>query len=304
MFQPICPSPPFLPQWRTVVKLAGVAALLLCACSKQNEAGGANSPQVPVTKEDQLIAQARAALGPEDKLLAVKTLSLSGKVFDDKDQLLGTIQFIFKKPAHQRSEFHAAGKVAVIEGSNGLEGWLLTSDTAGKLKFTVTKAGPETDNVYTAMENLYFYRATELVRGSEVTSEGPISYRNNPCWKVSFHYPDSVTYVRYFDKTTGELRGTILQPSGTEFVEEGKQTIAGLTFPTMLHNYTKDGDLTQTVKFDKIVVNAPIDDRVFEMPSLIALRAAVEKAAAAGKAATTPSQTTAQPLPALPSATK
>jgi outer membrane lipoprotein-sorting protein len=304
MSRPVCPSIHFLPQWRTTVKLAGVAALLLCACSKQHGAAGADSPKVPITKEDKLIAQARTALGPEDKLLAVQTLTMTGKVFDEKDHLLGTIQFLFKKPAHQRSEFHSAGQAGVIEGSNGIEGWMLVSDKTGDLKLTITKAAAEMQNVYTAVENLYFYRAAELVRGSEVTSEGPVTYRNYPCWKVSFHYPDSITYVRYFDQATGELRGTILLPAGTEFVEEGKRTVDGIVFPTMLHNYTKDGDLTQTVKFDSLTVNTPIDDRVFEMPSLIALRAASAKAKAAAATAT-PSQSTAnQMFPALPAAAK
>jgi hypothetical protein len=287
-----------------------LATLLLCACSKQDGSGAAgspaDSPKTPVTKQDQLIAQARAALGPEDKLLAVQTLALTGKVFDEKNQLLGTLQILFKKPARQRSDFHASSTALVIECSNGLEGWILTTDKAGNFQFNVLKAPAEAENVYTAMENLYFYRATELVRGSEVTSEGPVTYRNKPSWKVSFHYPDSVTYVRYFDQASGQLNGTILLPNGTEFVEEGKKTVNGIVFPTTLHSYTKDGVLTQTIKFESIVVNAPIENRVFEMPSLITLQAAEAKAKAAAAAKAAPSQSTAtiQPLPPLPSGTQ
>jgi hypothetical protein len=104
------------------------------------------------------------------------------------------------------------------------------------------------------------------------------------------------------------LRGTVLLPTQTEFVEEGKKIVAGITFPTELQNYTKDGQLTQTIKFESIKVNTPIDDRVFEMPSLIALRAAAAKAMATNQAPTPTTKPTPssafQPLPAFPSATK
>jgi len=289
-----------LPLWRRAVScLAVLVALLVCSCSKSEApaaaASPANSPKVAVTKEDQLIAQARAALGAEDKLLAVQSLKMTGKIFDGKNQVVGVIQFLFKKPARQRSDFRSTTQGSVIEASNGLEGWMVTSDKPGDLKFNIIKPPMETQNIYTAMENLYFYRATELVRGSEIASEGPVTYRNSTCWKVSFHYPDSITYLRYFDKTTGDLRGTVLMPNGAEFVEEGKKTVAGIAFPSALHNYAPDGTLTQTVQFDSIEVNAPIDDRAFEMPSLITLR----EAAAASKAAATsaPSQppVTSQP---------
>jgi outer membrane lipoprotein-sorting protein len=299
-----CPSGSLLPQWRIPAKAVLLAALLVSACSKSATPNAADTPKTPVTQEDRLIAQARAALGPEDKLLAVQTLRLRGQIFDTKNQLGGSIEFLFKKPAHQRSEFQTTTQDKVIECSNGVEGWMASSEKAGQMKFSIMKAPTETQNIYTSLENLYFYRATELVRGAEVTSEGPVTYRNNLCWKVSFHYPNDMIYVRYFDKTTGELRGTVVQPNGAEFVEEGKMMVAGIAFPTQLQNYTSDGKLTQTVKFTSIEVNAPMDDKVFEMPSLIALRAEAAKEEAASKAPATtaaPSQTTSiQPLPALP----
>ena len=84
MSLPIRSLTPFLPRWRAIVKLAGLAGVLFCACSKHNGSSAADSSGNPskdlASKENTLIAQARAALGPEDKLLAVQTLAMTGKI--------------------------------------------------------------------------------------------------------------------------------------------------------------------------------------------------------------------------------
>jgi hypothetical protein len=98
------------------------------------------------------------------------------------------------------------------------------------------------------------------------------------------------------------LRGTVLNPIGAEFVEEGDTTVDGIIFPAVLHEYNKSGDLVQSIKFDKIMVNQPLSDGLFEMPSLTDLY----KSATAAKPKTTatpppPASAATPPPPLLPS---
>jgi hypothetical protein len=264
------------------VVLPGLVALLAGGCGKAAPAG----PVIPANASpaEQVIIKARYALGPEKKLAGVSSLVLAGKVTDSKNQPLAQILIIFKKPARQHSEIRTADQTTYIQGSDGLEGWTLHIDQNNSKALAVLKSPEEMQNTYTSMENLYFFRAFEHVRGATVSLEGEAQYRGFPCWKISFHYPDSFTYVRYIDRTTNQLRGTVLDPVGDEFVEEGALTVNGIVFPKTLRSYNKNGDLLQTIQFDKIIVNQPLDDRLFAMPLLTDL---VKSGSAAKPKATT-----------------
>ncbi len=270
---------------------AGVAALaMLAACSKDNKtateetSGAAPAATTLGEPEQRIITQARAAVGPEAKLNAVNAVLLTGKIVDDKNADLGTIVLLFQKPGKQHTELHMANQT-LIQGSDGVVGWVMSVDKNGSKTMSVLKAPDEMQNLYTTMENLYFYRAADRVKGSVVHYEGDVDYRGTKAHKISFQYPNSITYVRYFDSVTGKLLGTVMLPSGSEVVENGTTQIEGINFPAALSNYNKDGKLTQGIKFDKITVNPKIDPKakIFDLPDMVALA----KAAAAAKSAAT-----------------
>jgi len=281
------------------VCLAVFLTLLVGGCGKGTNA----APAIPAnaTPEERAIIQARAALGPEDKLTAVNTLVLAGNITDSKNAQVGQILLLFKKPARQRSEIRAPDQSIAIQGSDGVEGWSLSIDKNNNKKIAVLKSAEEIQNVYMSMENLYFYRATERIIGATVTNNGDAQYRDTACWKVTFHYPNNLNYVRYLDRSTGQLRGTVLDPLGAEFVEEGEKVVDGIKFPVTLHTYTKDGQLAQNIKFDKILVNQPLDDRLFDQPLLTDLYKMAPVAKPAGTAAPAPAaKPAAKPAAAPP----
>jgi len=297
-------------RFRTLAGGAAFALLMLPACSKEetsatSAATGSVARPAPVipanaTPAERLILQGRAALGPEDKLNAVTALELSGQVMDDKNQVLGQVTIWFKKPARQRSEMHTATGETVIQGSDGVQGWVLAVDKNDHKRLSVMVAAEEMQNNFMTVENLYFFRGTEHVTGASVTADGDAKFHDATCAKVSFHYPGNFTYVRYFDPASGKLRGTVLEPAGTEFIEEGETTVSGIVFPQVLRSYTKEGQLTQVIKFEKVIVNQPVDDRMFDSPSLISLYAASPAAAtAAGTSPSAkPATSSAAPMPA------
>jgi len=250
----------------SLAALAALTALLAGGCGKSGTAG----PAIPAnaTPEERAILTARSALGPEDKLTAVNTLVMAGVIIDSNNQPAGQVILLFKKPARQRSEMRAADQTIILQGSDGIEGWMLSIDKKNNRNVSVLKAPQETQNIYMSMENLYFYRATEHVTGASVTMDGDVQYHDAACWKVSFHYPNNFTYVRYIDRANGQLHGTVLEPVGAEFIEQGNLVVDGINFPQVLRSYNKNGQLAQTIQFQKILVNQPLDDRLFNMPSL------------------------------------
>ncbi|HTB62574.1 MAG TPA: hypothetical protein VK737_03205 [Opitutales bacterium] len=263
---------------------AALAALLVSGCGK-GSATALSALPANATPLERAIAQARTALGPDDKLDAVNSLVMAGTITDANSQPMGQVVLMFKKPARSRTELRAPDQTLKIQGSDGIEGWMVTVDKNNGKTLTILNGKDELQNVYESIENLYFYHGPERVRGTTVNLDGDAQYHDAACEKVSFQYPESLTYVRYFDHATGKLRGTVVEPLGEEFVEEGEATVNGIIFPKVLKSYDKDGKLINTVKFEKIAVNAPLDDRLFATPSLMDLYAPAPKATSTDGAA-------------------
>jgi hypothetical protein len=225
---------------------------------------GVRAADAPPTV-DQIIAQARSVLGTEDKLNGLQTLVLSGEILDDKQQPIASATLMFKKPRSQRTELSTPDHYFDVTATDGVQGWREATDKDGHKRLAIL-GPPDLDTfIYTGMENLYFYRATQHVLGAEVTSDGEADFHGVKCWKVHFQYPDSIDFIRYFDTTTGDLRGSSIPSQGTEVIESGKTTEAGITFAAAVTNIDKDGK-AQTFKITKIEVNQPLDDKLFDVP--------------------------------------
>jgi len=291
-------------------RCAMLALLLLPACSKDEKSATTDTgpapaavhpaPVIPAnaTPLERVILLARSALGPDDKLNTVTSLELTGNVTDDKNQPFGQLVIMFKKPARMRSEVQTANG-RMIQGSDGVAGWEFDVDKNSNSRNAVMPARDELQNIYETLENLYFYRGTEHVTGSSATVDGDAQYRGAASTKVTFHYPNNIDYVRYFNPASGKLLGTVLAPEGTEFVEEGEAVVNGITFPKILHEYAKDGQLVRTIVFEKVIVNPPLDDRLFDQPSLIATMASSPGPAGSSSAA----KSTGNPPASRPAAT-
>lgn len=303
------PSPlSALRPWASV-GFALFGTLLLPACSKDGKAAAPSTPPAsappPATAipanaspAERIILQARAALGSESNLTGVTTLELTGTVSDSKNQLVGQLAIMFKKPARMRSEIQTPN-LHMIQGSDGVAGWEFDTDKDNHKKNAVMPSKDEQQNIFETLENLYFFRGSEHVTGASVTVDGQMDYRGIACSKLTFHYPGDVTYVRYFNRATGKLVSTILEPTGVEFIEEGEYLAGGIVFPKSLRQYSKDGQLTQTINFDKVIVNQPLDDRLFEQPSLIASFAAPTASANSAAAGSKPAGSPAAPVPTI-----
>ncbi|MGA2052547.1 MAG: hypothetical protein ABSH19_04470, partial [Opitutales bacterium] len=138
---------------------------------------------------------------------------------------------------------------------------------------------------------LYFFRGPLQTRGGIITLDGPADFHGAQCWKVSFKYYDGLTFSRYFDQQTGALRGTVTDLGHTEIIESGKLLAGGIAFPDTIQSYS-DGKLVRTMKFSHILVNEPISDSVFEVPSASVLLPTPNETAPAGSP-----DTSAAPVP-------
>jgi outer membrane lipoprotein-sorting protein len=215
-----------------------------------------------------VVARARAVYGTEASLDGLTTLQYFGTMYDDKDQPAGSVVLQFKKPASQRSEYTTPTETQ-IEGTDGYEGWALKIDQNGRKGMAIIQPPQLTAYINSSFENLFFFRGPLQRRGGTITLDGLEDFHGAKSWKVSFVYPDSMTFIRYFDQNNYQLHGTVTDVTDkgqTEIIESGKIMSGGIMFPDTIKAYN-DGKLVRTMKFSKVIVNAPLDDKMFEVPS-------------------------------------
>lgn len=229
---------------------------------------------------DAWITKARAALGSDSALDAVRTVHFTGtlettqqvpskadpKVLTAEPLRLG-IDIVFQKPYQQRIVLRS-DRVVETTALDGYDGWVRRADAAREDQWQLTLLDPEQIKRLRAntWENLAFYRGIEQ-RGGKVEFQGDATVDGKACVKLLFRHADNIHFTRYFDKATGLLVKTVTEAGG-EIREEGETVIKGVRYPKKLINKTATGEVT-TITFDSIRVNETIPAGDFAVPTLL-----------------------------------
>lgn len=215
---------------------------------------------------DQVIDRARARLGSEDTLNAVGNIQYEGVIQDADGETISTLTLRFKRPGMQRLD-RTHGTVTDITAVNGFEGYSLRLDSdEGKPRGILVLQPHQVDNlVCMAYENLAFFKGPSQRRGGEIELLGEETFMDKQCHKVKFSYPAGLYLYRYFDATTGDLVATVNGENGNILVERSTKVVDGIRLPHLVETYD-DGELVRKVIFDRIMINAPMEDSLFDFP--------------------------------------
>ncbi len=224
--------------------------------------------------EDPLIAKARAYVGEDSVLDAIKSLRLVGKleVVEATGAAPGTAQLeiLFQKPDRQRITATSEARTE-ITALDGYDAWSRVSDPGQPSRWQVTLLGPDQIKRLRAntFENLAFYRGLEA-RGARVEDRGSATIDGVACRKLAFIHGPGIVFTRSFDVATGRLVLTETE-GGTKIREEGEIRSGGVRFPESIItvNALPDGG-TRTIRvtFSEITVNPELDASLFSVPAL------------------------------------
>lgn len=219
-----------------------------------------------------IIAKARAYLGTEEALNAVKSLHFVGAVVpvDPADKGSSKLEIFFQAPYRQRVEATSAQGVE-ITALDGYDGWQHAQAADDRTKERTTLLGPAQVKRLraNAWQSLAFYRGLERT-GGEVIDQGDATVDGVACRKVAFVHAKDIIFTRYFDKATGRLVLTETESGGT-IREQGEIFVSGVRFPKSITTVSKipDGPTQAfTVTFSSITVNEKIPDEKFIVPIL------------------------------------
>ena len=218
-----------------------------------------------VDAED-VIAMARAYIGPEEKLDGVRSLIVVGTEVpaDDGPEVRYTAHL--KRPLYQRVE-QDDGQMLTVMAVDPYEGWVMRQRHGQPL--SAARIAPMDPATYAEMRvntimNLYYFRGHERFRG-EVTYLGEREVDGEPAHVLEYRFGRRGRMVRAVHAETGRLLTTELD-GGVLLRERGKQRIGGLRFPEQIESYI-DGELAGTITLEQIRVNPEVDDAIFAYPS-------------------------------------
>jgi hypothetical protein len=228
---------------------------------------------------EQVIARARAYLGTESALNAVRTIHFSGALeaiasvpsTTDSTKLVDQLvhlptEIVFQKDYQQRIEV-TGPKVIETTALDGYDGWQKRTNPANPAQWQITllDAGQVKRLRANTWENLNFFSGIQK-KGGTVQLAGDATVDGIACAKLSFIHADNIIFHRYFDKATGRLVKTETEAGG-EIREEGEMVVNGVRFPRKVINKGTDGKTT-TILFDKVTVNESIPAADFAVPAL------------------------------------
>jgi hypothetical protein len=236
--------------------------------------------------EPAVVGLARAYLGPQSTLDAIKSVHYTGtleRIDPDKpgkESIQGTLDMVFAKPSRQRVRI-VGPKTTVVTVLDGYDAWDYFTDNAGvaQPRLIWLSAKDIRELRATAWENLYYYSAPP---GGSVEDRGPATIDGVECERVDFTHSPGVVYQRYFDRDTGRL---VLTVHGKDTIREaGVIVVDGVRFPKSIIS-TNAGvsgkNQISKATFDRITVDETLPGDFFTAPSV--LPATAPAAAPTGK---------------------
>ena len=231
---------------------------------------------------DEVIAKHFEAQGGIDKLRKMQTCRMTGKMgMGNGAEVAITMER--KRPGKSRTEFSVNGMtgVRVADGKNSWQFMPFMGQPAPErltgedLEEAIEQAdfdGPLMD--WKEKGNTVELVGTEAVEGApahklKLTRKGG---------KVEYYYLDAETYLVVKREAKRVVRGTEID--GEAWMSDYKE-VSGLMMPFTMSQGMKGADRRQSMTFDKIEVDVPLDDARFVMPVAAAAPAAAKDTAKA-----------------------
>lgn len=234
--------------------LTALAALLVSAAAP-----------LPAQTAEEWIARARAFLGGDQALDAVKSIHFTGTLeLSDGKKLPADI--VFQKPFRQRITVKGPNAIETT-ALDGYDAWQKRTNPENPSQWQVTLLDAAQVKRLRAntLENLSFY-STKALAGAVVQVVGEATVDGVACVKLTFTHTGNIVFTRYFNKATGQLLKTETE-NGGEIREEGEMIVSGIRFPRRVVNKTASGSST-AISFEQVTVNKTFPAEDFAVPSL------------------------------------
>ena len=226
---------------------------------------------------DATLQKARAYLGSEAALSAVKSVHYQGKLTTIVTDAAGEeikaeaeIRITFAKPYYQRIEILATDK-REITALDDYEAWqrIQNPENEAQWRLTILDAPQVRRLRANTWENLNFFNDITKI-GGKIEDLGRVNIDGRSLHKIAFIHSPEVVFFRFFDPASGELVFSETD-AGAIIRETGANRVAGVKFPAQVETTSMrpdGGKQVVSVTFDSVKVNEGINRADFRMPSV------------------------------------
>ena len=239
----------------SLATLAAVAAAVLAAQSGE-------------LKLDDIVRKSIEAQGGLEKMKAIKTLKLTGKMIVGGGQIEAPLTSYMKRPNRNRTEISLQGQL-IVEAFDGMTKWSVSPLSGGKDPQKASEedtkaAADDADLIDGPLVNYKDKGSTVELLGKEDVG-GSMAYKvkiNAKSGRVSTVFLDAKSFLAV--KVVSKL-----SQAGQEFEAESLpanyKPVEGVMIA--FSNQMKiNQQIGMEIQFDKIEANVPVDDAMFVMP--------------------------------------
>lgn len=215
---------------------------------------------------DELIAKNLEARGGLEKLQAIQSMRLTGTLTVGDSSMPSVLEV--KRPNKTRWEFTVNGQTAV-QAYDGKEAWAVAPFAGRSEPESMSPEDAKDVELQADMDGpLVNYRT----KGNRIELMGLEKFGGREAWrlKVTLHngdardiYLDLKTHLQIASVARRMVQG---KPAEVESVVGDYREVGGVLLPHLFETKVKGIPQTQSVRFEKIELNVPIDDSRFSRP--------------------------------------
>ena len=216
---------------------------------------------------DDVVAKHLEARGGLDKIKAVKSMKLTGKMTIGPG-IEAPVTLEMKKPGSVRMDITFQGNTG-IQAYDGKSGWSISPMSASKAAEPMSaedlKDMEEQSDLDGSLVDSKAKGHTVELMGKEKV-EGSDAFKLKVTLKngdVRYVYIDADSYLELKTDAKRMIRGTEVE---TESVSSDYKEVGGLILPHTIIQGAKGQPQKQTITIEKVELDVPIDDARFKMP--------------------------------------
>jgi outer membrane lipoprotein-sorting protein len=221
---------------------------------------------------DELLEKNFKAMGGKEKLKAIHSMRLTGKM--KMGPMEAPITITKARPAEMRVDFTIQGMTGT-SAYDGTTGWTLMPFMGNKDPQKMTEEQLKETRIEADFDGPTFdYKA----KGNKVEYVGKVDTEGTPTYKLhittkegkeSNVYLDAETYLEIRSEGTRNIQG---QDVEMETSIGDYKTVDGLTMPYSLESHVKGKEGGQAITIEKIELNPTVDAAMFKMPAAAAAK--------------------------------
>lgn len=241
---------------RRLVAMAPLALVAFAVCA-----------QDAAPTADEIIARCIEARGGIDKIKAIKSSKMSGKMVMMGGQMEAPFVMEVKRPSYVHMALDIQGK-SLVRAFDGTTAWTINpfmgGDAAEKLSDDETRDMSDSADVDGPLVDYKAKGHTVELMGKEDINGTP-AYKikiNKKSGKTDYNFINAKTYLPMKSVMTATVQGTQTE---IESYPSNYKAVNGVLFPFSVEQ-KMNGQTMMQMTIDKAETNVPVEDAIFKMP--------------------------------------